>query len=228
MHGMDLSHLHHCYSPLEKLLFFSMLYLVIFIIILLIQNIYRFFRIKKGLRILRSHLDPRSSSSHPEKVFLNKLSTKKKQSPSLKFISDTFAAFHTLKPVTNHSMRYKAQMNHLTHENKNLFLRSNIFIILVVLTVSFGGLTFMFSLCSAIQFQLCTLGPLADLSAERLGYLFIGVFDWISYSLALQILTFIVLGLSSLAHLISKNIVKTISVQITGLEIEMLKNNHEV
>lgn len=219
MHGINLALINIYYSPVEKIFIYSMLFILVFIVSHLIENIYRFFRIKKGLQTLKSHLDTRVSSSDPGTVFQDKHKVKKKKSPVLKFISDTFTAFDKLKPGMNHSGRYHGVMNHLTHESERLFLKRNLFIILGVLSIFFGGLSLIIGLCSTLGYINLSMGSMDNASVSRLGDLLIGVFGGIIQSLGLQILTLLALTLSGLTHVISRNIVKSISGEITKLEI---------
>lgn len=189
------------YSPYVMAFKFCMVIILIIIACNMIENIYRFFHTKKRLRAFKSTLDVQAYSSRQGKLFQD--------------ILTSFSALQRLKPAMDYCLPYDAIKNHLVDKIQHSFLKGNLFVILSVLSVFWGGLMLIFNLVgifSAISVSSSCLGSVSPGIEELL--------TWQRYTL-------ITLTSSVLAHLSSKNMAQSISRETTTLEIRMLENLHE-
>jgi hypothetical protein len=189
-----------CTTPYRKVFIFCMGIIFIIIVIHIVRNIFRFFQTKKRLRVLKIPLDPQAYSGRRGTLFQD--------------ILGTFSAFDKNEDMA-HSRRYYAMKSLLLDKIEGLFLKRNLFVFLSLIAVILGALKFIISLVEILYYISTAAMPEYAIICNDLNAL-----------LKLQIFTLVMVTLSATAHLSSKNMVKSISGEITTLEIRMLENHH--
>lgn len=200
-----------CHDPIIKGAIICLLITVIFVFAHIIDTLSQYVYTRKGLRRIRTSIETGGDSNQP--VRLQDIKFKKAERFSLvSTILSTFMVLETLRAKDNFVKQWELRIKNLGSQVERRFLKKNLFLVLLVLSI-FSGLFGCFHSLK-MTFVYSSISGSSGISAISGG---------IVDSLVILMFASISGTLAALGYLGTKSAVQRVLAEITKLEIRLLE-----